>query len=258
MENKNQTTYIGIRGHRGAGKPTVSYLLAGTIDYYLENRQFDDYFEEYYSRLVDEIVEHPDDFLTARAFDYVYLESFSDTQRVICSMVLGIDIDHFYNEFSKNHMKVQLSTLEVSEVTNGDELVTACEKLDGSPCDYMTLREFCSYFSLGMQQLVSPSIWIHSLEKQRDLYISDNHTLYKIFYDVKLPTEVDYIVERDGYIVRAVRPGHQKDDTSFSTKLNGDRRVDFEVVIDGDDMLSCKEDLKEIAQIIIDGKASVE
>ena len=254
---KQLTTYIGVRGHRGAGKPTISYLLAGTIDWYLQYRSFDEAFEEYYTTMVQEILDNPDDFINSRVFDYVYLESFSDTQRVICSMILGIDIDNFYNEFSKNHLKVDLKTLEVSDVEEGDRLVTAEEKMDGLAGTYMTLREFCSYFSLGMQDLISEQVWIRSLENSREMYQDNTHTLYKIFYDVKLPCEVTYIVERNGYIVKAVRPGHKKKDTTLSSKLDRDHRVDFEVTIDGEDMLSCKEDLKEITQIIIEGKSGI-
>jgi hypothetical protein len=258
MEN-SPVAYIGVRGHRGAGKPTISYLLAGTIDWYLRYRSFDEAFEEFYASLVREIVENPDDFLNSRVFDYVYLESFSDTQRVICSMILGIDIDHFYNEHSKDHLKVCLNNLEVSEVSDTDRLVTAEEKMDGLAGDTMTLREFCSYFSLGMQYLVSDNIWINSLENSRSIYEHGNsHTLYKIFYDVKLPNEVTYIVERGGYIVKALRPGHQKGSTSLSSKLDSDNRVDFEVMIDGDDMMSCKQDLMEITQIIVEGKVSTD
>lgn len=247
--------YIGVRGHRGAGKPTISYLLAGTIDWYLRYRSFDEAFEEFYQSMVEEIKSNPDDFLNSRAFDYVYLESFSDTQRVMCSMLLGIDIDHFYNEYSKDHLKVRLTDLEVSDVEEKDRLVTAEEKMDGLAGDTMTLREFCSYFSLGMQDLINENIWIRSLEKsrERNYYGDTSRKLYKIFYDVKLPNEVTYIVERDGYIVKVMRPGHKKGSTSLSSKLDNDDRVDFEVLIDGEDMLSCKEDLKEITHVIVDG-----
>ncbi len=257
MENR-QIAYIGVRGHRGAGKPTISYLLAGTIDWYLRYRSFDEEFEDFYASLVNEIKSNPNDFLNSRAFDFVYLESFSDTQRVICAMLLGIDIDHMYNEYSKDHIKVCLNNLEVSDVAEGDRLVTAEEKMEGLAGDLMTLREFCSYFSLGMQELINENIWIHTLEKtiERNYYGDSGRKLYKIFYDVKLPNEVTYIVERGGYIVKALRPGHQKGNTSLSSKLDKDDRVDFEVMIDGDDMMSCEQDLKEITQIIVEGKVA--
>lgn len=259
METQSMT-YIGVRGHRGSGKPTISYLLAGTIDWYLKYRSFDESYEDYYTSLVREILSHPNDFLNSRGFDYVYLVSFSDTQRVICAMLLGIDIDHFYNEFSKDHLKVNLNTLEVSDVTDADRLVTAEEKMDGLAGDVMTLREFCSYFSLGMQDLVSDSVWIRSLEKsvERNYYGGSNMKLYKIFYDVKMPSEVSYIVNLGGYIVKATRPGHQKRDTSLSSKLDTDKRVDFEVMIDGEDMMSCKEDLKEITLLVVEGRVAMD
>lgn len=259
MEN-NQIAYIGVRGHRGAGKPTVSYLLAGTVDWYLKYRSFDESFEDFYCSLIKDIETNPDDFLVSRAFDYVYLESFSDMQRVLCAMILGIDISHFYNEYSKDHLKVHLPDLEISDICDGDRLVTAEEKMDGLAGDTMSLREFCSYFSLGMQDLFGKDLWIRSLEKSlsRNYYGDLNKKLYKIFYDVKLPNEVTYIVERNGYIVKAIRPGHKKTSTSLSSKLDSDDRVDFEVMIDGDDMMSCEQDLKEITQIIVEGKIATD
>ncbi len=249
------TTYIGVRGHRGAGKPTVSYLLAGTIEWYIEKRNFDEEFEEFYQSLVDDILENPDDFMCSRQFDYVYLESFSDTQRVMCSMLLGIDIDNFYSEYSKDHLKVHIGDLTVSEVEETDTLTTAEALVESGACGkdtYMSLREFCSYYSLGLQKLMGDEIWIHSLEKS-ETNGREYGTPFKIFYDVKLPSEVSYIIERDGYIVKVLRPKHKKGSTSLSSKLDNDNRVDFEVLIDGEDMLSCKEDLKEIAHVIVDG-----
>lgn len=251
------TTYIGVRGHRGAGKPTVSYLLAGTIEWYIEKRSFDEEFEDYYQSLVEDILRSPDDFICSRQFDYVYLESFSDTQRVMCSMLLGIDIDNFYSEKSKDCMKVRLSDLSVSTIEDTDELVTAENLLSRVPTedDCLSLREFCSYYSLGLQNLMGEELWIRSLEKS-DGQNRDSGTPFKIFYDVKLPSEVSYIVERDGYIVKVLRPKHKKKSTSLSSKLDSDDRVDFEVLIDGEDMMSCKEDLKEIVQVIVDGRTS--
>jgi hypothetical protein len=156
---------------------------------------------------------------------------------------------------------VHLSDLAVSEVEDTDYLFTAESLLTqrhSGPYEndlYMSLREFCSYYSLGMQKLMGSEVWIHSLEKS-ETNGREYGTPFKIFYDVKLPSEVSYIVERDGYIVKVLRPKHKKCTTSLSTKLDNDNRVDFEVLIDGEDMLSCKEDLKEITQVIVDGRTS--
>ena len=39
--------YIGIRGHRGAGKNTISYLLGVAIDFYLRNKSWVGFDEVY-------------------------------------------------------------------------------------------------------------------------------------------------------------------------------------------------------------------
>lgn len=46
--------YIGIRGHRGAGKNTISYLLAVALDYYTRNNSWDG-FEKVYNDAVERV-----------------------------------------------------------------------------------------------------------------------------------------------------------------------------------------------------------
>ena len=48
--------YIGIRGHRGAGKNTISYLLAVALDYYTRNNSWDG-FEQVYNDAVERVLE---------------------------------------------------------------------------------------------------------------------------------------------------------------------------------------------------------
>ena len=91
-------------------------------------------------------------------------------------------------------------------------------------------------------------LWIRTLENS---FFTKDDVRVKIFYDVKLPQEVSYIKNNGGYIVYANRPKHKKRDTSVSNHLANDKRIDFKVTIDGDDMLSCKEALKAIAMEVL-------
>ena len=47
--------YIGIRGHRGAGKNSISYLLGNTISFLLSKKN--ENFDESYKSWVDNIME---------------------------------------------------------------------------------------------------------------------------------------------------------------------------------------------------------
>ena len=48
--------YIGIRGHRGAGKNSISYLLGRTIDYFIKNKVIKSDYDSLYKSWVDDIM----------------------------------------------------------------------------------------------------------------------------------------------------------------------------------------------------------
>lgn len=258
------TLYIGIRGHRGSGRPTVSYLLAHTIDYLIEHGSFDENFDASFDSFISNIKTYHNDFILRTNCTNVYLESFSDLPRLMCAMILNIDSDMMYNEYSKDNILVNIDDLTI--VDRGDidcvvNTITAEDlfnlkmkhirsKASDYHCDcYITLREFCTYYSIYcMQTMMCNDLWIRTLENS---FFTKDDVRVKIFYDVKLPQEVSYIKNNGGYIVCANRPKHKKRDTSVSNHLANDKRIDFKVTIDGDDMLSCKEALKAIAMEVL-------
>lgn len=258
------TIYIGIRGHRGSGRPTVAYLLAHTIDYLIERGEYKDDFDAEFESYVKSIHEYRNDFILRTSLNNVYLESFSDLPRMMCSMMLNIDNDMMYNEYYKDNILINIDDLSIvdrSDIECSPNTITAAElfqlkvkhinaKSNDYQCNcYITLREFCTYFSIYcMQTMFCNELWIRALESS--IYIHDDIRV-KIFYDVKFPQEVTYIKNNGGYIVCASRPKRKKRDTSVSNNLSNDNRIDFDVIIDGDDMLSCKDMVKRIAADIV-------
>lgn len=256
MSMNNKTIYIGVRGHRGSGKPTVSYMIAHIIDYIISNGKFNKDFDEFFNHLLKNIKYYKDDFILRSRLSNVYLESFSDFARLICAMILNINSDMMYNEYNKDNTLVNIDTMTIvdknpiydDKIINANDLFNI--KINKSNKNtnidkYITLREFCTYISLYcFQNLLCDDIWIKTLNNNK--YI-ENDIRFKIFYDVKTPQEVSYIKENNGYIICVNRPKRKKNDTIVSNLLKNDNRIDYNITIDGDDILSCKNELMNIS-----------
>ena len=59
----------------------------------------------------------------------------------------------------------------------------------------------------------------------------DDCKRFKIFPDIKASSEITYIKDKGGVIIKVSRPGHKK--AGGMDLLRGDSRYDYEVVIDG-------------------------
>jgi hypothetical protein len=88
-----------------------------------------------------------------------------------------------------------------------------------------------------MQGYFGQSIWVKSLEnckwETERFYTGRGNTIYKIFTDCKFPTEISYIKNNKGIIVKVNRYDNQKNETDFSEELLNDDRFDFEIDLDG-------------------------
>ena len=98
--------YIGIRGHRGAGKNTISYLLAVALDHYTRNNSWDG-FEQVYNDAVERVLED-ESFLAESEFKNVFFESFADTAKVVLNQITGIPTDYMYDDWYKEAVIVDL------------------------------------------------------------------------------------------------------------------------------------------------------
>ena len=103
---------------------------------------------------------------------------------------------------------------------------------------YITLRELIVYYSkYVVQKYFGKNVWVKSLENSKwesERFYALNKTIYKIFVDCKFPTEISYIYNNEGKIVKVTRDNNVKPDTNFSEQLADDNRFDYEIELDGD------------------------
>jgi len=257
--------YIGIRGHRGAGKKTVAYLLANTLNYISQRHHPEDEFEEKFNRWCQEIRES-EHVVETLSLPHVIVEEFGDGPKMMVQMLTGIDLDAMNDDYSKDHVVVNLKDFSVGDFEDpkgelGGDLVTAKEYYmslaatsEPQPIQqnvYMILREFILYFGIYvMQNAFGRNVWIKSLIANNKYYeglFPDDILEYKIFCDIKARSKVTYIKDKGGVVVKVTRPGHVK--MGGMELLRGDDRYDYEVVIKGE-LEDLRETILNIAQSI--------
>lgn len=249
--------YIGIRGHRGAGKNTFSYLLGVALDYYIKNQKFDEGFEVVYNQAVEKVLEMNEDFIETSELTNVFFESFADTAKVALSQTIGLPLDYLYNDWCKDSVFVNLvdfsfvqakDKLEVQQqltrAYTAQELYNYVIKSEDSPFTtdryiYIQLRELITYYSKYlMQTFFGRNVWVKSLEVNKwDLerfYAGNNKTVYKIFTDCKFTSEISYILNNRGTIIKVNRENNVKQNTEISNELADDQRFDYQIDWQGD------------------------
>lgn len=259
--------YIGIRGHRGAGKKSIAYLLGQTIDYLIENEGkllVGKTYDELYEQWVEDVMTN-EDVIHDIGLDNVYFDSFADTLKLFVELLTGIPNEYIYNDHYKDHVVINIRDFSYTyyeEIPDTIQLLTRDELYKLMPKDsnpitimknlYMTLREFILYFGIDvMQRFLGLNVWVKSLrqseERLSSLFNEDN--MYKIFSDVKTPSEVTYILDRKGCIVHVIRPSNKKKSGGFD-KLSKDGRVDYTIHVGGN-LSEIKSQILEIAKQII-------
>lgn len=256
--------YIGIRGHKGAGKKTISYLLGNTIEYIMNmNRGIEqDSYNNMFVSWCDNIVTD-ENIVQNIALDNIYFDSFGDTPKLLTELLLGCDQKYLYDDYYKDHVIVNMRNFKCSvyDIIPSDIKLFDAEgmynnfsqKKNPLPITkdlYITLREFIMYFGREvMQRFFGLNVWVKSLaaSSKRFNNIFDEDQAYKIFMDVKFPSEVTYIKDRNGIIINVTRPGHRK---RGSDKLSQDVRIDYEVVI-GKNLYDLSKIIYNIANEII-------
>ena len=98
--------YVGIRGHRGAGKTTISYLLGNTINYLVKHPE-EELSDDLYRIWCDDIIKD-EKIIHECGLDYVYFESFSDILKLWVKLLLGCPTDYMYDDYYKDHMIINL------------------------------------------------------------------------------------------------------------------------------------------------------
>ena len=253
--------YIGIRGHRGAGKNSISRLLGLALQYYKDNNCFDEGFDKRYDELCSNLVKDKE-YYNEVWFNNVYFDNFSDNLKVIISQMFNVDVNLLFTDEFKDNKYINLKDFKIYNLANIDKSQTTTYKklfekrlneldVETSPRVfkddiYMSFREFVMYMGWMFQSFLGKNIWV-KLIKLNDLQIDEfyNNIKYRIYCDVKSPSEISYIKEKQGLIVKLYRPDNIKKDTDVSQLIDYDNRVDFTIDINGS-VEDVKEQIKKL------------
>jgi hypothetical protein len=257
--------YIGVRGHRGAGKSSIAYLLGNTIEFIEQGNGSivdKEWFGVMYNKWCDQIMTNQN-CINETAHTKVYFESFSDSIKTFIRLLLGCPEDYLYDDKYKDTIIVNLRDLSTRDIygfsgqlVTSDEMYAKVDK-EGGPVAfnsniYMTLREFIMYFGLEvMQRFFGRNIWVKSLRansEQLDKFY-DTGDSYKIFIDLKTPAEVTYIKQAKGVVVNVNRPSNKKTGSGLE-RLGRDDRIDYTIDVEGD-LYSLKDKIVEVSINII-------
>lgn len=258
--------YIGIRGHRGAGKSSIAWLLGNTIDFIKggnEGLLDSELFEHVYDRWCSQIMMNPN-IINESSIQSVYLDSFSDSIKTFVQLLLGCPEEYLREDSYKDSIVVNLRDFSCTPIeqlgevnlTSASDLYDSVDK-DADPQPimkniYMSLREFILYFGLDvMQRFFGRNVWVKSLRVNTEMLdkFYDGKGMYRIYIDLKTPAEATYIKQQNGLIVNVVRPGHKKGQSGLE-RLGRDDRIDFAIEVTGD-LKETKKDIINIAKTII-------
>lgn len=258
---------VGIRGHRGAGKESVAYLLACTLDFmnkkttqsYTED-EFKKEFNIMYNDSVKKLVDNKDEALRTTNFTYIYLDAFGDAPKAMVQQLLGCDFKYLQEEKWKDHAVVDLRTFKLEEVDELPEglmdpslMMSYCPSfLNDERCEdecKMSLRDFILYFGINvMQKYFGQDVWVKSTaqnDKRNEEYFEDG---IRIYTDIKAPTELTYLIDKQAVIINVERRGYKK--KGGLDLLKDDTRWNFNIQIKGNDLMSIKDDILKIAEHI--------
>lgn len=269
----NNKKYIGIRGHRGSGKNTIAYLLGNIIQYCLENNKNketsvdeilqDKTFNIMYRVCCECIKNDESNALDEMNTPNVYLESFGDIPRTLLQLITGIPNDYFYSDYYKDHVVVNLKDFSWIVDDNEANLKSLCsaqaviegverEGFENSTI-YLSLREFIVYFANVCMKYLGQNVWVKSMKASHINDFEDYYnigTQYRIFRDLKAPSELTHVKDLDGTIIKVDRPKFKKRRKGVEL-LDNDNRFDYQITIN-DDILSDEDLKRELVKITLD------
>ena len=255
---------VGIRGHRGAGKDSVAFLLASTLEFlYCNQNEYNEahmnqLYHQLYVDTVRDLVEDKDKTFSTADFTHVYLDAFGDTPKAMVQQLLGCDFKYLWDEYWKDHAVVDLKTFNIEEVDKlpvdlktPDEMknyVPSCFEKWEEPIK-MSLRDFIIYFGITvMQKYFGQDVWVKSTaqnDKMNEEYFESG---IRIYTDIKAPTELSYLIDKQAVIINVERKGYKK--KGGLDLLKDDNRWTYNIQIKGNDLLSIEDDIWKISKEI--------
>lgn len=233
--------YIGIRGYISNHRDLIPYIIGNTINYIILKKTDPD--QNTMNKWINEITEN-ENIIHEISLDNIYFESFGDTVKTFVALLLGCDQTYLYNDYYKDHILIDLSNFkyEVYDEFPSDIIIVDNKTLitnmlkKGNPDYqmskfYITLRDFILYFGHDvMKRFLGVDVWIKSLNASGNLFtnIFDDKK-YKFFKDVKTSSEITYIKEHNGVIIK-INNKDVKRKKSMDI-LSSDKRYDYLIEI---------------------------
>ena len=252
--------YIGICGHRGAGKNSIAYLLAKTMDYIISNRRPEN-FDRYFKKLCTEFM-YNDQLIYDLKLNDIYIASFTDDILQTIYLLTGIPVESMTSDYCKDNFLVNMETFELVPKETVDEgnirtrsqmfslrssLHSVCPLLKDV---HMPLRDFIIYYGFDvMQRFFGVDFWVRSLKAVEPLWGCnwDYESNYKIFIDTKTECERDYIKDKGGIIIKVTRPKHVLPNSPISKDIE----FNEDYVIENTSLYDLSDTIYNIAQQII-------
>lgn len=263
--------YIGVSGHRGAGKSSIAYLVGQTLNLLAQGHSktlvdneeaYDSFYTHWCKQLMDS-----ENCVNEAELDHVYFESFSDSIKTFIRLLLGCPEEYLYEDRYKDTIVVNLRDLScrpINTFSDDIKLYTSQEfyRFMSSAGEtipiiqsnyYMLLREFILYYGLEvMQRFFGRNIWVKSLRANSEQYDEFYGTgvNYKVFIDLKTPAEATYIKQANGFIINVIRPANKKGQSGLE-RLNAryNDKIDYNITVEGD-LYSLKDEIRKIAKDI--------
>lgn len=263
------TKYIGIRGHRGSGKISIAYLIANTIEYLMDFKNVGDDFDNLYKSWCNELMNDEQNAVYNIDAPHVYLESFGDLPKMLTEMLTNIPHEYIYSDYYKDHIFINVRTMKYIEMNDDEicnfghdlwksqDLINFVEEYGFGEFEsyWISLREFILYYAKTTSKYLGNDIWVKLMRvsEERDNAMQERYNIfgkgdkYKLFVDLKAVSEVTYVKERNGFIIKINRPQNIKE-KGFDN-LENDTRYDYELNIEGS-LYDLKDKIIEIAKII--------
>lgn len=259
-----QGKIIGIYGHKGAGKMSVGWLLAHCLEQRMIGSTLT---REQYGELCQAIKADP---RAARLSEFrrVYLTEFQEGLLVYISMFLGVSANDLMDPSWIRSRYVSLSRGDVvdslpdnalvhdakslAKIRSGEIMMlsTGLKSKPFSENEYIRVDEYIMYFAYYMVQgMLGPDVWLN------DLRSSDRSMGERleptIFMDVKTLSELEYIKEKGGILVKVTRKGHYTADTLCNEQASW-TDYQFQVSLEEDDLAASYDQILSIADTLIE------
>lgn len=248
--------YIGITGHRGSGKTSVAYLLGNILNMLKEKHTKQDIYDSYLYWC--DLIKKNNNIIYDCDLKYIYFDEFGEMPKAFTAQLLSIDIDLLDSEFMKDNMYVNMKDFKLHNydpshiIMNHKELLECAETTKKWKDVYVSLRDFITYFSIDiMKTYFGNNVWLKTRIVNDNKYGTPDNG-WKIFSDTKTVEEIKYIKDKEGIIIRTLRPSNKKNNAGI-TDIADDSTSDYVIITEGE-LIDLFDKLFEIANNIFENE----